>query len=48
MTSKFGAEWVKTFGVVFDGMTSKGFKPKMQTMDHETSAALKNISRKKK
>jgi hypothetical protein len=26
---------------VFDEMTSKGFKPKLQTMDNEASAALK-------
>jgi hypothetical protein len=42
MKSKFNAEWVRAFGVVFDEMTSKGFKPKMQTMDNEASGALKN------
>jgi hypothetical protein len=42
MKSKYGAEWVKAFGVVFDEMTAKGFKPKLQTMDNEASAALKN------
>jgi hypothetical protein len=42
MKSKFGAEWVRAFGVVFDKMTEKGFKPKLQTMDNEASAALKN------
>jgi hypothetical protein len=41
MTSKSGAEWVRAFGVVFDEMVSKGFKPKLQTMDNEASAALK-------
>jgi hypothetical protein len=42
MKSKSGAEWVRSFGVVFDEMTAKGFKPKLQTMDNEASAALKN------
>jgi hypothetical protein len=41
LTSKSGAEWVRTFGVVFDEMTVKGFKPKLQKMDNEASAALK-------
>jgi hypothetical protein len=41
MKSKSGAEWVKAFGVVFDEMTAKGFKPKLQTMDNEASVALK-------
>jgi hypothetical protein len=41
MKSKSGAEWVRAFGVVFDEMTAKGFKPKLQTMDTEASAALK-------
>jgi hypothetical protein len=41
MKSKPGAEWVKAFDVVFDEMTAKGFKPKLQTMDNEASAALK-------
>jgi hypothetical protein len=42
MKSKSGAEWVRSFGVVFDEMTAKGFKPKLQTMDNEASAALNN------
>jgi hypothetical protein len=41
MKSKYGAEWVKSFGFVFDKMTAKGFKPKLQTMDNEASSALK-------
>jgi hypothetical protein len=41
MKSKSGAECIRSFGVVFDEMTSKGFKPKLQTMDNEASAALK-------
>jgi hypothetical protein len=42
MKSKSGAEWVRAFGVVFDEMTAKSFKPKLQTMDNEASAALEN------
>jgi hypothetical protein len=43
MKYKSGAEWVKAFGVVFDEMTAKGFKPKLQTMNNEASAALKEF-----
>jgi hypothetical protein len=42
MKSKSGAEWVKSCGVVFDEMTAKGFITKLQKMDNEASAALKN------
>jgi hypothetical protein len=38
--SKSGAEWVRSFGIIFDKMTAKGFKPKLQTMDNEASGAL--------
>jgi hypothetical protein len=41
MKSKSGAEWVRAFGTFFDEMTAKGFKPKLQNMDNEASAALK-------
>jgi hypothetical protein len=40
MKSKSGAEWVRSFGVVFDEMTSKCLKPEVQKMDNEASAAL--------
>jgi hypothetical protein len=30
------------FGIVFDEMTSNGFKPKLQKMDNEACVALKN------
>jgi hypothetical protein len=43
MKSKSGGEWVRDFGIVFDEMTSKGFNPKLQTMENEASAALKII-----
>jgi hypothetical protein len=29
MKSNSGAEWVRAFGIVFDEMTAKGFKPIM-------------------
>jgi hypothetical protein len=48
MRSKSGAERVRAFGIVFDEMTVKGFKPKLQTMDNEASAARKNILRRNK
>jgi hypothetical protein len=48
MKSKSGAEWVSSFGVSFDEMTAKGFKPKLQTMDNEASAALTNYFTEKK
>jgi hypothetical protein len=47
MKSKSGAEWVRAFGAVFDGMMSKGLKPKLQTMDNEVSAALEIFYRKR-
>jgi hypothetical protein len=40
MKSKSGAEWVRAFSIVFYERTSKGFKPKLQTMDNEASAAI--------
>jgi hypothetical protein len=48
MKSKSGAEWVRAFGIIFDEMTAKCFKPKLQKIDNEASAALKNILRRKK
>jgi hypothetical protein len=42
MKSKSGAEWFRAFGIVFDEMTAKVFKPKLQTMDNEASTALKH------
>jgi hypothetical protein len=48
MKSKSSAEWVRTAGIIFEEITSKGFKPKLQTMNNEASAALNIISRKKK
>jgi hypothetical protein len=42
MNSKSASEWVRAFGEVFQELTSREFKPKLQTMDNEASAALKN------
>jgi hypothetical protein len=42
MKSKSGAEWVMAFGIVFDEKKAKGFTHKLQTMDNEAFAALKN------
>jgi hypothetical protein len=43
MKSKSGAKWAISFGVVFDEMTAKSFKPKLQTMDNKGSASLKKL-----
>jgi hypothetical protein len=42
MKSRSASEWVRACGEVFQKLTSRGFKPKLQTMDNEASAALKN------
>jgi hypothetical protein len=42
MKSRSATEWVRAFGEVFQELTSRGFKPKLQKMDNEASAALKN------
>jgi hypothetical protein len=42
MKSKSASEYLKAFGEIFQELTSRGFKPKLQTMDNEASAALKS------
>jgi hypothetical protein len=42
MKSKSASEWLKAFGGIFQELTSRGFSPKLQTMDNEASAALKS------
>ena len=37
---KSSSEWLR--GGVFDNLTPRGFKPKLQTMDNESSASRKN------
>jgi hypothetical protein len=42
MKSRSASEWVKAYDSVHQKLTVKGFKPKLQTLDNEASAALKN------
>jgi hypothetical protein len=42
MKSRSASEWVKVYDTVHQELTVKGFKPKLQTLDNEASAALKN------
>jgi hypothetical protein len=44
MKSRFSSEWVKVNDHIHQELTSKGFKPKLQTLDNEASAALKSFS----
>jgi hypothetical protein len=43
MRSQSSSEWVKAYDTVHQELTVKGFKPKLQTLDNEASAALKNF-----
>jgi hypothetical protein len=43
MKSRSASEWVKAYDSVHQELTIKGFKPKLQTLDNEASAALKNF-----
>jgi hypothetical protein len=43
MKSRSASEWVKAYDSVHQELTSKGFKPKLQTLDNEDSTALKNL-----
>jgi hypothetical protein len=43
MNSRSASEWVKAYDTVHQELTVKGFKPKLQTLDNEASAALKNF-----
>jgi hypothetical protein len=43
MKSRSASEWVKAYDSVHQELTVKGFKPKLQTLDNEASAALKNF-----
>jgi hypothetical protein len=47
MKSKSASEWLKSFDEIFQELTSRGLKPKLQTMDNEASAALKSYSTEK-
>jgi hypothetical protein len=37
------SEWLKAYGHIHQELTSRGFKPKLQTLDNEASAALKSF-----
>jgi hypothetical protein len=41
MKSRSASEWVKSYDLIHQELTSKGFKPKLQTLDNEASSALK-------
>jgi hypothetical protein len=41
MKSRSAYEWVKAYDNIHQELTSKGFKPKLQTLDNEASTALK-------
>jgi hypothetical protein len=43
MKSWSASEWVKAYDQIHRELTVKGFKPKLQTLDNEASAALKNL-----
>jgi hypothetical protein len=43
MNSRSASEWVKAYDSVHKELTVKGIKPKLQTLDNEASAALKNL-----
>jgi hypothetical protein len=41
--SRSASEWVNACDSIHQELTVKGFKPKLQTLDNEASAALKNF-----
>jgi hypothetical protein len=43
MKSRSASEWVKAYDHIHQELTDKGFKPKLQTLDNEASAALKHF-----
>jgi hypothetical protein len=43
LKSRSASEWVKSYDRVHQELTVKGFKPKLQTLNNEASAALKNF-----
>jgi hypothetical protein len=42
MRSKSASEWLKEFGGIFQELMSRVFKPNLQIIDNESSAALKS------
>jgi hypothetical protein len=43
MKYRSASEWVKAYDHIHQELTVKGFRPKLQTLDNEASAALKNF-----
>jgi hypothetical protein len=43
MKYRSASEWVKSYDTIHRELTVKGFKPKLQTLDNEASAALNNF-----
>jgi hypothetical protein len=43
MKSRSASEWIKAYDRVHQELTVKGFKPKLQTLNNEASATLKNF-----
>jgi hypothetical protein len=43
MRSRSASEWVKAYYHIHQELTAKGFKPKLQILDNEESAALKHL-----
>jgi hypothetical protein len=43
MNSNSASGWVKAYNSVHQELTVKGFKPKLQALDNEASAALQNF-----
>jgi hypothetical protein len=43
LKSRSASEWVKAYDHIHQELTAKGFKPKLQTLENEASAALKNF-----
>jgi hypothetical protein len=43
MKSRSASECVKAYDIIHQELTVKGFKPKLQTLDNEASAALKHF-----
>jgi hypothetical protein len=43
MKSRSASEWIKAYEHIHQELTSKGFKPKLKTLDNKESTALKSI-----
>jgi hypothetical protein len=43
MKSRSASEWVQAYDRIYQELTVKGFKPKLQTLDNEASTALKTL-----